>query len=899
MAYANMDSTMSRPSSGIASPPRQSHIRSRTQSISSDRPSTVGHGLMSPPLTVSPEAAFIASSAASQIVTNDHDSHADTWYDQHGIEPSGETVLVSPAALQLVNNFLDQLLFNFLQLSRSTALSSLRPAVSEVLKPKLAKDAINNADEELREYLGGNDDDGLVSSSAVSEDWDVELVWKRARLRCMVYSSLGDMEEEDEDYYMEQEHLGGAEDWLDEVVSPAVAIFLTSILEYMGEQALIVAGQAAYHRMRARYEKELKDGSRSPGDVADRIVVEELDMERVALDRTLGRLWRAWKKRIRSPGVDQAVAGRAFSKDSSSRPTAGGRTRVTAENLKRHNMARDSTGLDEQLETPMETPAEVEQPAPGAEGVAEEVEEEEPAEEYLRAARIPLPMTDRDVDEIEVPGLVYYSEDEEEEEDDLLLSPRPKSLIIWGSISMLEATSPVWQMRQRSSSVPAPARRPYRSPPSEAEFSDGATPTQEEVTTPTSAGDYVEVPATKPKYRAAKGPIANIITSATSRGFSNASTPRSDGEFDEDDDDEIPEDFEILTTSRVSIGGQSPTVSESGMAQGGPLPVRSNSVRSARLIEVGPKSPVLKTRHESPEPGAATSRRTASGTSASKKSIAEEQPISHKDVTSAPRQTRKKTAESIPEMPKKQEYVGQPVTVLSPVTSEPGSVSSPRRFEDLQNQIQSVQPIFGSVGRHKEGPSSGNLGPPGTRVTIISTSTSPGPFVEETPPQVPEKSPVHARHQQQRVPTPPERVTSGSRQVNGAPGSPTTIGIPSVEGAAARGERMSGGSGRSNNDYAVRPIHTSGSAGSSSSTNKFKPIRTSEDGKNGVARTFEELIQSDQTMKYTLTPESMRDIEVSRSKYNRNRMTFGLIFFVADTHGLSCSLRLSIMAAQF
>ncbi len=315
---SSADPGLSRPSSGVVSPP-QPKTRSRTQSISSDRPSTLaGHSLMSPPLSVSPEAAFIAASAASQIVTNDHDSHADTWFDQHGIEPSGETALVSPAALQLVNNFLDQLLFNFLSISRSTTLTSLRPAVSEVLKPKLAKDAINQADEELREYLGGGDDDDILQQTGeVPSDWDLELVWKRTRLRCMVYSSLGDMEEEDEDYYMEQEHLEGGDEQLGETVSPAVAIFLTSILEFMGEQALIVAGQAAYHRMRVKYEKELREGARNQSDLADRIVVEELDMERVALDRTLGRLWRAWKKRIRSPTLDSHSFQRPFSRDSS------------------------------------------------------------------------------------------------------------------------------------------------------------------------------------------------------------------------------------------------------------------------------------------------------------------------------------------------------------------------------------------------------------------------------------------------------------------------------------------------------------------------------------------------------------------------------------------------------
>ncbi|PHH69115.1 hypothetical protein CDD83_5830 [Cordyceps sp. RAO-2017] len=196
------DPAYSRPTSGVASP---RYDRSRTQSVSSDRPSTIGHGLglTLPPVSVSPEPEFIAGSAAAQIVTNDHDSHAGTWYDQNGIEPPSDPAIVSPLALQLVNAFLDQLLFNFLQVARSANLSALRPAVSDVLKPNLARDAISSADEELREYLGSGDEDdfaALPSDAAASpRDWDVELVWKRTRLRCMVYSSLGDMEEEDED----------------------------------------------------------------------------------------------------------------------------------------------------------------------------------------------------------------------------------------------------------------------------------------------------------------------------------------------------------------------------------------------------------------------------------------------------------------------------------------------------------------------------------------------------------------------------------------------------------------------------------------------------------------------------------------------------------------------------
>src|SRR5271168_2832310 len=99
-------------------PGRTSPRATRSQSISSDRTSLTGFGgLLSPPATTSPEPVFIAASAASQIVTNDHDSQSDTWFDQHGIEPSGETALVAPPALSLVNRFLDQLLFSFLSIS--------------------------------------------------------------------------------------------------------------------------------------------------------------------------------------------------------------------------------------------------------------------------------------------------------------------------------------------------------------------------------------------------------------------------------------------------------------------------------------------------------------------------------------------------------------------------------------------------------------------------------------------------------------------------------------------------------------------------------------------------------------------------------------------------------------
>jgi hypothetical protein len=62
---------------------------------------------------------------------------------------------------------------------------------------------------------------------------------------------------------------------------------------------------------------------------------------------------------------------------------------------------------------------------------------------------------------------------------------------------------------------------------------------------------------------------------------------------------------------------------------------------------------------------------------------------------------------------------------------------------------------------------------------------------------------------------------------------------------------------------AERQLHTSGSGSSSSSRGK-KALRTSEESgqKGDKGQSFEQLIRSDTTIQYTLTPQNMRDIEV-------------------------------------
>lgn len=825
MAASSPDLAMSRPASGIVSP---RGVRSRTQSISSDRPSTIAHSLMSPPLSVSPAAAFIAASAASQIVTNDHDSHADTWYDQHGIEPAGETALVSAEALSLVNSFLDQLLFNFLSISRATTLSSLRPAVSEVLKPKLAKDAVNNADEELREYLGEGDEEDYVQpqGSNSSRDWDLELVWKRTRLRCMVYSSLGDMEEEDEDLYMEQENLEiGADEQVSDVISPAVAIFLTSVLEYMGELTLTVAGQAAYHRLRTRFQKEIKEGVRNPTDIADRIVVEEQDMERVALDRTLGRLWRGWKKRIRSPVID--LNGRPFSRASDS-PA----------------LSRVATHSDVEVET--------------------KKSETKTSGHELSPSEIALPMGSNDVDEIEVPGLAINSDDEDEEEiAEESTGRRPKSLLIsplgithgLPTPTLSQPNTPDFAGRKRSNSLPTPGTSPYRAglkrsketatetstPEEKQEFEDAKEEQTNDVQIKVEEESTTKKETTEPVNSKNKR-LAKIITTAP-----DAIRSQQDG-----DDDLTYEKAEILTSARVSVAGSSsPALSDTG----GPFAIkRSSSVHSARLIDVaGPKSP---SGSRSPSAEAADRIRRASLTTTPSSGLSNQ--VSVEDA----------------QAPKVTANISRPIVTVpksrSPVDGKRGSISNaatiseseeePERERHREQRIpkySAYQPSTPTVPeavspteRRRPQPimASPHHSPTihqsssGTKVTVLrSTETVP----EERSTDVSRKGPGHS-----------SRHASRSDKV---PTSPThSIGMVSIERSKTKD---------SDEDAPVppRPIHTSGSS-ASSGTSRLKAVRTSEENtanRTNVARNFEELIQSNQTITYTLTPENMRDIDVS------------------------------------
>ncbi|KAJ6780333.1 hypothetical protein PWT90_05330 [Aphanocladium album] len=846
----------SRPNSGLTSP----SLRSRAHSISSDRPSTANiHSLTTPPTTVSPEAAFIAASAAAQIVTNDHDSHADAWYDQNGIEPSDAPAYVSEGALELVNGFLDQLLFNFLQVSRSTNLSTLRPAVTEILKPKLARDTIANADEELREYLGGADEDDYVQpQGSTPRGWDLELVWRRTRLRCMVYSSLGDMEEEDEDMYMEQEDLEvGVDEQISDVISPAVAIFLTSVMEYMGELTLTVAGQAAYHRVRSDIEKGLRDGSRRPGDMADQIIVGEADMERVALDRTLGRLWRGWKKRLRSPVAD--TMPRPFSHASTGHSRHG--------------------SLNRELVSPR---------SPVADADGEVARPQEPVEETIvedvLPADIALPIGDKDIDEIEVPGLVSYSDEESEADDDDFVPTRPKSFYAkFPGLLDLSATSqdynfdtPPVKPRQRSNSMPNATSPPFFSEQTNRDvFVEVQEPSSDEDTTKESdeeaneelvsdLSEDDEVLTNLPRGSMPTGLGLSTPKNKLTRKISSHSVA-DESAWDSDGPEEVAtfEKAEVITSSRVSVDS-SPSSSSSETAKKGHKRSTS-SMHSARIVDVqAPRSSASSSRPESVDiahrrsvslSGAAAlagavGAAGAAGAIVAAKSSRDSSPadgnITATSVPAARGQVERakqtaRNATTISESEEESDYHSahgkDSIDVATPVVT--------RKSEEPCGKMSAKSPMMLDVEKATR-EAFGTREPLSPRLVNTSYDGKPSP----NPAMVPEsRTPGHS---------PSPRHLHGFRENK----APTSLEMLRNE------EEEEEYSTALHSIAPPRAIHTSGSSGSSV-TGRMKAVRSSEENSStgrseSVARNFEELIQSNQTITYTLTPESMRHVDSSK-----------------------------------
>ncbi|OCL02752.1 hypothetical protein AOQ84DRAFT_170412 [Glonium stellatum] len=448
---------------------------SRAASFSSDRPSIAGSASFQIPTNVRPPPAYIAASVASQIVTDHHNAQLCEELDfDEDASPFLINALYSDEALSLLNAFLDHLLFSFLSTARSPSLTAIRPAITDVLKPKLAREAMATADEELQGLLAGDDEEFPAGKTGQDpfEKWGVEMVWKRTRLRIMVYTRLGEFEDEDEERYVEQERGLTLDDGNNEelgLVSWAAAIFLTSVIEYIAEQTLIVSGQAAFARMSAKMKKAARKSMDGEEVQLERVIVEEFDVEKVALNSTLGRLWRTWRKRVRAP----------IGPLSSPPPSRGGPTRGIPNII----------GLSDRRGSLDTTESALGGDASRSQSLAE-VPEHEITETDI-AANIPLPMSDNDVAEIEVPGLARQFDEDSNGSETPTVRPsrRPASFILMSSVqSLLDDTIFRRSHAPRPSSMPIPGLTPFVFPSRPADDSAFVTPMERMV----GSGSYIE-----------------------------------------------------------------------------------------------------------------------------------------------------------------------------------------------------------------------------------------------------------------------------------------------------------------------------------------------------------------------------------------------------------------------
>ncbi|KAF2468441.1 uncharacterized protein BDR25DRAFT_54792 [Lindgomyces ingoldianus] len=839
-----------RSDAGDLSSPRSS----RAPSFSSDRPSVAGSATFQMPSNVRPPPAYIAASVASQIVTDHHNAQLreDNDSGDEGSTSLLVNALFSEGALCLLNAFLDHLLFSFLSTARSPSLTAIRPAIADVLKPRLAREAMATADEELQGLLAGEDDEefpAALNGQSSTERWDVEKVWKRTRLRIMVYTRLGELEDEDEERYVQQERGLSMDESDDEeagLVSWAAAIFLTSVVEYVAEQTLMVSGQAAFARMSAKMKKTAQTSEDSEDIQLERIVVEDYDVEKVALNSALGRLWRTWRKRVRSPITPLT-------------PSRGPRSMSSFTSLHRRRVSHET--MDDSILSDN--------------GAVPEVPERQPTETDI-AANIPLPIGDNDVAEIEVPGLARQFDGSSSGTQTPVPRPqRPSSFILLAPIESVRRGP----AKGRPVSMPPPAPQPFEVPPSQpvTDESEFVTPMERM----SEEHSYMEQSAQEEAEETQRAHLlseehehhqdheleadADMVAFAASTGMGFGMSPISPTKhkpFEKDDDNRVEtptqpgydDEPQVLHSKRLSIEKSGP-----------PGVVRTYSARSSTRSP----SSVLRGEGKSYLEDAGTDDETH-----------DYEAIGVARTTNVPIPTPSPPAQELPAHDQPTGYARQHDRGVyeAGATRHIASVST-KAVKTPSPPVETPPPLEKSVQR-KEVPPPKVLPALSRGPALASLQESESwpnkPHEEHTTPAVPEKrvsdvqrngapqggspKPSGPRRSRESPVAVAERERSGKRPSSLESGSRsragTTEGVP-VEKATL--QRVSSSASSTARSVSTSILH---SARDSDLSIGGRPRglsgRMSEEDRE---REFDSLVKGQETVKFTLTPQAMRDID--------------------------------------
>ncbi|KZT29444.1 hypothetical protein NEOLEDRAFT_1175130 [Neolentinus lepideus HHB14362 ss-1] len=167
-------------------------------------------------------------------------------------------------ALSSINVFLDELLWNVLNASRSLTTEKLKGGLTKVLPTTLGKEALLEAEVELRAYWERTSASTPASPNRPGDDektFNLDLAFELLRVKCQAYSTLNDADEDPEAESRLYDTVFASGLVLvppkPALVSPA-ALYLTAILESICEHVLANVGRVA-----------TRDSSRSTATVHD------------------------------------------------------------------------------------------------------------------------------------------------------------------------------------------------------------------------------------------------------------------------------------------------------------------------------------------------------------------------------------------------------------------------------------------------------------------------------------------------------------------------------------------------------------------------------------------------------------------------------------------------------
>jgi len=146
---------------------------------------------------------------------------------------------ISIEALEAINVFLDEFLYSILNTAQSLALDRIKRSISTVLPTNLGKKAVLEAELELKTYVESGASDHTKERTVHITPFPLQKIYEQFRVKCQFYSTLGEKGADERDHRNVPD-LYGTEGIH---IAPSLAIYLTAILEYVGEHVLIMVAK--------------------------------------------------------------------------------------------------------------------------------------------------------------------------------------------------------------------------------------------------------------------------------------------------------------------------------------------------------------------------------------------------------------------------------------------------------------------------------------------------------------------------------------------------------------------------------------------------------------------------------------------------------------------------------